>query len=390
MQLVEQRGRVGHLLGLVLEHAHASFVAEHLDEPVVHVLRAPCPTRRRRSARPRAPGSTTGTSTAGSSTGRTCRCPRAAGSSAPSAARSRSRRRRAGPSRSRRRRARLANSTSRPLKNSMRMLPRCDSASFEHLLALFEVEQRLRLLRVADDRDDDLVEVTGRALDDVDVAEGHRIERSRTEGGRHAGLPVIGSRRTISVSPNARSQPVRQPGGRTTRVSGRALDHDAARPSASQPGRAERGEERGHRLVVGRRTAGRRTRGRTARSSGGMPAEEPADVVGHDARPVVESECGDVRADRLERALGRARRARARAAPRDSASIAERAACRRRGRARSRRRAGRARRARRTPPRARCPSSAARASPSGATSRRPRCAPAITRRPRGGSWRFTT
>ena len=50
----------------------------------------------------------------------------------------------------------------------------------------------------------------------------------------------------------------------------------------------------------------------------------------------------------------------------------ERAACPRRGRARSRRRARRARRARRTSPRARCPSSGARWSPAGATSRRPR------------------
>ena len=58
-------------------------------------------------------------------------------------------------------------------------------ALLQHLLALFEREQRLRLLRVADHRDDDLVEVARRALDDVEVAEGHRIERTRAESGRH-------------------------------------------------------------------------------------------------------------------------------------------------------------------------------------------------------------
>ena len=90
----------------------------------------------------------------------------------------------------------------------------------QHLLALFEAEQRLRLLRVADHRDDDLVEVTGRTLDDVEVAEGHRVERSRAEGGRHAVSPVRGridqrNRKVKSVSPKVRSQPLDRPGGAT-------------------------------------------------------------------------------------------------------------------------------------------------------------------------------
>ena len=62
----------------------------------------------------------------------------------------------------------------------------------QHLLTVLEAEQRLRLLRVADHGDDDLVEVPGRAFDDVEVAEGHRIERSRAEGGPHAVSPVEG------------------------------------------------------------------------------------------------------------------------------------------------------------------------------------------------------
>src|SRR5262249_7769006 len=64
----------------------------------------------------------------------------------------------------------------------------------QHLLALFEVEQRLRFLGVADDRDDDLVEMPGRAFDDVDMAERHRIERTGAEGGRHAVSPISGNK----------------------------------------------------------------------------------------------------------------------------------------------------------------------------------------------------
>ena len=87
---------------------------------------------------------------------------RGAGSSAPSGARSRSRRPRAGPSRSRRRRGRCAKSTSRPLKNSIRMFAEVRRRLLQHLLALFEAEQRLRLLRIADHGDDDVVEVPRR------------------------------------------------------------------------------------------------------------------------------------------------------------------------------------------------------------------------------------
>ena len=46
----------------------------------------------------------------------------------------------------------------------------------EHLLALFQREQRCRLLRVADDRHDDVVEVASGALDDVEVAERFAID----------------------------------------------------------------------------------------------------------------------------------------------------------------------------------------------------------------------
>ena len=60
----------------------------------------------------------------------------------------------------------------------------------EHLLAVFEAEQRRRLLRVADHGNDHFVEMPGRAFDDVEVPEGHRIERSRAESDRHAVSPV--------------------------------------------------------------------------------------------------------------------------------------------------------------------------------------------------------
>ena len=60
----------------------------------------------------------------------------------------------------------------------------------EHLLALLEREERLRLLRVADDRHDDVVEVARGPLDDVEVTVGDGIERARAEGGGHAVAPV--------------------------------------------------------------------------------------------------------------------------------------------------------------------------------------------------------
>ena len=55
----------------------------------------------------------------------------------------------------------------------------------EHVLALLEGEQRLRLLRVADDRDDDVVEVPRGPLDDVEMTEGDRVEGTRAECGGH-------------------------------------------------------------------------------------------------------------------------------------------------------------------------------------------------------------
>ena len=55
----------------------------------------------------------------------------------------------------------------------------------EHLLALLEREERLRLLRVPDDGDDHLLEMGGGALDDVEMAVGDRIERAGDECGGH-------------------------------------------------------------------------------------------------------------------------------------------------------------------------------------------------------------
>ena len=69
-------------------------------------------------------------------------------------------------------------------------------ALLQHLLALFEGEERLRLLRVPDDGDDDDVEVAGRALDDVEMAQGDWIEGPRAESDRHARSPVRPERQT--------------------------------------------------------------------------------------------------------------------------------------------------------------------------------------------------
>ena len=159
-------------------------------------------------------------------------------------------------------------------------------------------EQRLRLLRVADDRDDDVVEVPRGALDDVEVTEGDRVERTRAEGGRHAGLPVRSADRQASTK-NARayrrtSAPSRlgSPGGRRDRGCRPAARRPRSRRGASQPGAAERRRAtRGDRRRRRCRTAGRRTRGRTAPRRGGGPAEEADRRRRRDhARPVAEPE----------------------------------------------------------------------------------------------------
>ena len=61
----------------------------------------------------------------------------------------------------------------------------------EHLLALLEGEQRRRLLRVADDGHDHVVEVARGPLDDVEVTVGDGIERARAEGGGQAGAAPV-------------------------------------------------------------------------------------------------------------------------------------------------------------------------------------------------------
>ena len=62
----------------------------------------------------------------------------------------------------------------------------------QHLLALLEREERLRLLRVADHGHDHVVEVPTGPLDDVEVTVGHGVERSRTEGGGQGGAAPRG------------------------------------------------------------------------------------------------------------------------------------------------------------------------------------------------------
>src|SRR6185436_5294806 len=87
----------------------------------------------------------------------------------------------------------------------------------EHLLAILEAEQRLRLLRVADHGDDHFVEMPGRPFDDVEVAEGHRIERSGAESDRHAVSPsqvMEGSRRSKAYRRKSVPTRSRDPAGR--------------------------------------------------------------------------------------------------------------------------------------------------------------------------------
>ena len=55
----------------------------------------------------------------------------------------------------------------------------------QHGLALLEGEERLRLLWIADHRDDHVVEMARGPLDDVEVTVCDGIERARAEGGGH-------------------------------------------------------------------------------------------------------------------------------------------------------------------------------------------------------------
>jgi hypothetical protein len=53
----------------------------------------------------------------------------------------------------------------------------------DHLLALVQREERFALLRVDDDGDQDVLEDLRSALDDVEVADGQRVERARVDRG---------------------------------------------------------------------------------------------------------------------------------------------------------------------------------------------------------------
>ncbi len=225
----------------------------------------------------------------------------------------------------------LANSTSRPLKNSIRTLARCGDLLGQHLLTLLQGEQRRGLLRVADHRDDHVVEMARGPLDDVEMTVGDGIERARAEGGGHAaGAPGVRTAGRTSGDRDHQERiavgalllgtpPVREgqrlPFPRSLHHHGGARGDGA--PAASAASAAD--DLRGGRVVrrveeheVERRLGNRRGRG-TRRPS----------TVGTARRRRTRRSAG-WRGSRPPR-RGHGRRARPSQAPRDNASIAERA-----------------------------------------------------------------
>ena len=218
----------------------------------------------------------------------------------------------------------------------------------EHLLALLEREERLRLLRVADHRDDDVVEMARGPLDDVEVTVGDGIERARAQGGGHAcscwdGRPRLRRSRPPGAyrrMPVASRSPIRR-GARPVRPPG-PLDDDrragrSMAPCASAPARRD--------LAPACRTADRGAPGRRAppaRGARGTRHRRP-----HEPGPVVEAGRRQVGSDGdLGRGVAVDEHRARRAARQRFDRRARR--CPRRGRAPPRRRRGR--RATRTAP----------------------------------------
>ena len=171
----------------------------------------------------------------------------------------------------------------------------------EHVLALLEGEERLRLLRVADDRDDDVVEVPRGPLDDVEVTEGDRVEGTRAECGGHgaahssstgrrsvdrvrrrtslaaaSGRPVPGIRagehdERIPVDPLPRDSPARRAAsaGPPTPTARRPR----SRPAASHPGAASDARIRASSGPA--RSYGGSSRTRSNGTSGTRPTRKP-------------------------------------------------------------------------------------------------------------------
>ena len=71
--------------------------------------------------------------------------------------------------------------------------------SREDVLALLQLEHALRLLRVADDRDDDLVEQVRRHFDQLEVTVVDGIEGPRIEDSGHGSAP--GGRANVTTVP---------------------------------------------------------------------------------------------------------------------------------------------------------------------------------------------
>src|SRR5438552_1358824 len=101
----------------------------------------------------------------------------------------------------------------------------------DHLLPLFEVEQRLCLLRVADRGDDQRVVVRRGPFDDVEMPEMHGVERTWVDGDRQRGpLQSSASVSVTTVPPYRLVLRSRHPGGSG---SGRSDSRTASRAGST-------------------------------------------------------------------------------------------------------------------------------------------------------------
>ena len=174
-----------------------------------------------------------------------------------------------------------AKSTRRPAKYSISMFPRWPVTSGQHRLPLLQAEQRRRLLRVADHRHDHPVEEPGDALDDVEVAVGHRVERPRNERRGHdvrSSLTSVAQTTRVYLRNNApRLTPIRPAipaaGSPPTVRPPASLSEPSSRPRPGGPapvrsrhwGCRRAGREAEVEGLVGRRRRGRGGHGATRR-----------------------------------------------------------------------------------------------------------------------------
>src|SRR5438128_1975074 len=153
----------------------------------------------------------------------------------------------------------------------------------EHLLTLFEAEERLRLLRVADHSHDDVIEVARRALDDVEMAVGYRVERARAQSSGHASMLLVvrvyaAVAAVTSVSPYERSQATCHDSGNGAGPELEERSTTTVARSASHPDWSSALSTRRNSAATVRYGGSRNTTS-NGRSAGGLPVRKALTVL---------------------------------------------------------------------------------------------------------------